>query len=339
MPLFEDLPRDIQLAAMENAARTTLANRYGITPGAFTLQQYEDNCVYRIETDTGPHTVRMSVRDGRPPHHQASELAWLDSLARAHTVTAPRPLTTTDGTFITETIVEGLGPSTVAIFEWVPGHAEPPFREPGIAEGMGAVTAQLHHHAQTTALPDNFARPTWDAADILDRGYALTHPDHPLLGANGAAVLRAVAERIHAHGPLPERDRGLIHGDLHRENMLLTPNGSIAVIDFDDCGLGAYTLDIATVLSSIHRLCRNDSEAYADFAHRFLTAYEKIRPLPESMDRFEDFLLLRDAFIVNFVTSSTNTEVATWGPRRVAGLIAQMQAHLAGDTYPGTLTS
>ncbi len=53
----------------------------------------------------------------------------------------------------------------------------------------------------------------------------------------------------------------------------------------------------------------------------------------------EDFLLLRDAFIVNFVTSSTNTEVATWGPRRVAGLIAQMQAHLAGDTYPGTLTS
>ncbi|MFF2403444.1 phosphotransferase [Streptomyces goshikiensis] len=171
---------------------------------------------------------------------------------------------------------------------------------------------------------------------MLDRGYALTHPDHPLLGANGAAVLRAVAERIHARGPIPERDRGLIHGDLHRENMLLTPNGSIAVIDFDDCGLGAYTLDIATVLSSIHRLCRNDSEAYADFAYRFLTAYEKIRPLPESMDRFEDFLLLRDTFIVNFVTSSTNTEVATWGPRRPdAG--TPRQRHL--PRHPHVLTA
>ncbi|MGW6692117.1 phosphotransferase [Streptomyces sp. NPDC054961] len=125
----------------------------------------------------------------------------------------------------------------------------------------------------------------------------------------------------------------------HRENMLLTPEGTIAVIDFDDYGPGAYTLDIATVLSSIHRLCRDEPEVYADFASRFLAAYEKFRPLPASMDRFESFLLLRDAFIVHFVTSSTNSEVATWGPRRVAGLITQMRAHLDGQPYPGTIAT
>ncbi|MGW7313159.1 phosphotransferase [Streptomyces sp. NPDC054865] len=335
MPAFETLPRDTQLARMEHAALATLNDRYGITAGPFTLQQYEDNCVYRVETPTGPHTVRMSVRDGRPPQHQASELRWLDSLARAHTVAAPRPVTAVDGSFVTETAVPGLGPSTVAVFAWVPGQAEPPFREPGIAEGMGTVTAQLHHHAATTPLPVGFARPAWEAADILDRGYAVTHPNHPLLSDDGAAVLRAVAERIQAHGPIPDSDRGLIHGDLHRENMLLTPAGTIAVIDFDDCGLGAYTLDIATVLSSIHRLCRDEPAVYTDFAARFLTAYEKIRPLPATMDRFDDFLLLRDAFIVNFVTSSDNSEVATWGPRRVAGLIAQMKDYLDGESYPG----
>ncbi|MFD6465639.1 phosphotransferase [Streptomyces goshikiensis] len=337
MLAFEDLPRDTQLARMEDVARTTLNDRYGITPGPFTLQQYEDNCVYRTDTADGPYTVRMSVRDGRPAQHQASELRWLDSLTRTSTVAAPRPVTATDSAFVTETAVPGLGSTTIAVFGWVPGQAEPPFREPGIAEGMGTVTGQLHHHAANTALPPDFARPTWEPADILDRGYALTHPDHPLLGDDGAAVLRAVAERIHAHGPVPSSDYGLIHGDLHRENMLLTPEGTIAVIDFDDCGLGAYTLDIATVLSSIHRLCRDEPDVYADFTSRFLAAYEKVRPLPASMDRFEDFLLLRDAFIINFVTSSTNSEVANWGPRRVAGLITQMRSHLDGQPYPGTL--
>ncbi|MFD9458563.1 hypothetical protein ACFWBC_36460 [Streptomyces sp. NPDC059985] len=72
MPTFEELPRAAQLVRMEDAARTTLIDRYGITPGPFTLQQYEDNCVYRADTADGPYTVRMSVRDGRPPEHQTS---------------------------------------------------------------------------------------------------------------------------------------------------------------------------------------------------------------------------------------------------------------------------
>ncbi|MFE3932298.1 hypothetical protein ACFXPJ_00440 [Streptomyces goshikiensis] len=39
----------------------------------------------------------------------------------------------------------------------------------------------------------------------------------------------------------------------------------------------------------------------------------------------------------DFVTSSTNSEVANWGPRRVADLITQMRSHLDGQPYPGTL--
>ncbi|MFF3015467.1 phosphotransferase [Streptomyces sp. NPDC057939] len=96
-----------------------------------------------------------------------------------------------------------------------------------------------------------------------------------------------MADRIHTHGTVPNSDHGLIHGDLRRQNMILTPEGTIAVIDFDDCGIGAYTLDIATVLSSIHHLCSNQPEVYADFTDRFVTAYKKIRPLPVSMCRFD----------------------------------------------------
>jgi Ser/Thr protein kinase RdoA (MazF antagonist) len=37
---------------------------------------------------------------------------------------------------------------------------------------------------------------------------------------------------------------GLIHADLHRDNILLH-HGEIGVIDFDDCGWGYYLFDLA----------------------------------------------------------------------------------------------
>ncbi|MFF3015468.1 hypothetical protein [Streptomyces sp. NPDC057939] len=59
-----------------------------------------------------------------------------------------------------------LGSSTITVFGWVPGEAEPPFDKAAISKGMGTVTAQLHQHAATTHLPSDFARPTWDPADV-----------------------------------------------------------------------------------------------------------------------------------------------------------------------------
>ncbi|MET8956697.1 hypothetical protein [Streptomyces sp. NPDC004533] len=45
-------------------------------------------------------------------------------------------------------------------------------------------------------------------------------------------------------------------------------------------------------------------------------------------------LLLRDAFILNFVTQNApvNADVASWGPRRIAGIVANMQAYLDTPT-------
>ncbi len=347
VPSFSQLPHATQLEQLEGLTRAALTEHYGLdgTAVRMDVQQYEDNAVWRVTPPGSDSFVaRLSVRDGRPAHQQRSEMRWLENLAASHTVAVPEPVATVSGSYVVPVDVSGHDePSTLALLHWLPGTAEPPYRQLGVAEEMGSATAHLHQNAATVALPE-FDRPVWDAETILLKGYALADPaGRDQLGAEGSAALRKVAELIspalHEGGP---DDRGRIHGDLHRENMIALPDGGIGFIDFDDCGTGHFLLDIATVLSSIHRIARKEPGAYEDFARAFLAGYTEVRPLPADSGRLlEPYLLLRDAFILNFVTTAApvNAGVASWGPGRIAGIMANMQAYLGGSPYPGSLTS
>jgi Ser/Thr protein kinase RdoA (MazF antagonist) len=344
---FSHLPHAAQLGLLEELTRAALSEYYGLDGAAaqMEVQQYEDNAVWRVTlAGRTSYVARLSVRDGRPVHQQCSEMRWLESLAASRTVHVPEPVATTGGRYVAPVEVPGHDePSTLAVLHWLPGAAEPPYRQPGVAQKMGRATAHLHEHAATVPL-DEFDRPVWTANTILLQGHALTSPAaQEQLGADGTAALRKVAELITpALRESEQRDFGRIHGDLHRENMISMPDGAIGLIDFDDCGTGSFTLDIATVLSSVHRIAQGEPGAYEEFAHAYLDGYTQVRPLPADFARLlEPYLLLRDFFILNFVTAAVlaNESVATsWGPRRITGIVANMQAYVEGRPYPGTLT-
>ncbi|WP_327116581.1 hypothetical protein OHB12_04995 [Nocardia sp. NBC_01730] len=96
------------------------------------------------------------------------------------------------------------------------------------------------------------------------------------------------------------------------------------------------------MLSSIHRIAAAEPGTYDTFAHAYLSGYTRVRPLPDRFaELLEPYLLLRDCFILNFVTTAApvNAAVAQWGPRRIDGIIANMTAYLAGQPYLGTLAS
>lgn len=343
---FLELDHAAQLGLLDQRVRAALAERYeGLAgPGlGLSVQQYEDNAVWRADTVDGhSYVVRVSVRDGRTPAQQRAEMSWLHALAATGAVPAPTPVTTGDGDHVVALDIPGHDqPCTLAVLTWLPGTAEPPFRTPGVARAMGEVTARLHEHSATVPL-DGFDRPVWDWATILDAGHALIDPGaRALLGVDGVAVLRQVTDLV---APIltAGTDRGRIHGDLHRENLLALPDGGVGVIDFDDCGTGDYLLDVAGILSSIHRVCRDAPEDYAAFAGEFLTGYRAVRALPPDLtDRLDAYLVLRDGLVLNFVTAAvpTNAAVAAWGPRRITGILTDMRTYLGGQLYPGSLAS
>ncbi|GAA1069106.1 hypothetical protein GCM10009647_091090 [Streptomyces sanglieri] len=78
--------------------------------------------------------------------------------------------------------------------------------------------------------------------------------------------------------------------------------------------------------------------AYEEFARAFLSGYTQVRPLPTDWARLlEPYLLFRDVFILDFVTTAApvNADVASWGPRRIAGIVAPARRAGRHTALPG----
>jgi Ser/Thr protein kinase RdoA (MazF antagonist) len=88
-----------------------------------------------------------------------------------------------------------------------------------------------------------------------------------------AAAIEATRARLAAAGPV---DMGPIHGDLVRENVLVQ-DGSLALIDFDDCGPGYRLLEIATILHP-----NRDEPDYPALRDAVLEGYGALRPLSDA---------------------------------------------------------
>jgi Ser/Thr protein kinase RdoA (MazF antagonist) len=91
----------------------------------------------------------------------------------------------------------------------------------------------------------------------------------------------------------------VIHADLHAGNVLWN-DGSLSVIDFDDCGVGLPIQDLATAM---YYLDTPEQDA------AFLQGYSSILPVPEMTPRDVAILRLqRRIILLNYLYETSNEE-------------------------------
>ncbi|MDQ2715896.1 MAG: phosphotransferase, partial [Chloroflexota bacterium] len=245
----------------------------------------------------------------------------------------PEPVPALDGALVTTVAVSGIAePRHCALFCWLPGDPPAPGIPFKVMERIGACTASLHLHAEQFVPPAGFVRPSWDWQRLFGPS-SIMAPEKSavLLAPDQRALLVAVSARVRDELHVLETTPahwGLIHADLHRDNILIA-DGQVGVIDFDDCGWGHYLFDVASVLDSFRRRVVADPRDYPALREAYLAGYHQVRLLPDRLDaQLTTFLVLRDMTNVNFILGSRNASVQEWGGERIVQIMQHMKEYL-----------
>jgi Ser/Thr protein kinase RdoA (MazF antagonist) len=161
------------------------------------------------------------------------------------------------------------------------------------AKAVGVTMARFHNVARDFKPSAEFERPQYDAPhleDILNELRAIDwlQPDMVLFEQSMARAKTAFEE--------PNIPWGLIHADLHLGNMVWQ-GLTVAMIDFDRCGFGPVSFDIATTFGYLE-----DEQRSA-----FLQGYETLLPLPTGFAEKRKLFTIAE-WLINLVFLAARAE-------------------------------
>jgi len=290
----------------------TALPRWGMGPAARAqVINHSENITYRVDDGEGG---RWILRLHRPGYHSdaaiASELAWLEALRGAGVVRTAAVRPGRDEALVQTLRSEEIGETRRAVmFHFLDGTEPEAADIGGSMAQLGEVTARLHAHARRWVRPTGFERLHWDFDHMLGaRPIWGDWRAAPGVEGEVKALLERLAgrleQRLARFGSGAER-RGLIHADLRAANLLVG-GPEVAVIDFDDCGIGWYLYDYATTMTFVE-----DAPEVPEWTAAWVDGYRRAGVLSaEEEAELSTFLLLRRMMAVAWVGSHGETELA-----------------------------
>ena len=289
-------------------AAKEIVNEFPVKVSNIKPVALSENVTFQVETeDKG----RWSLRFHRPGYHGIQELnserIWVDALEQAGLI-VQGTIRTRSGKFFAKYEDEtGEDKRFVSLTKWIDGdlladkleQADLETRK-ALYKKLGVVAAQAHNQAENWTRPVTFSRHSLDEEGLMG--------ENPFWGKfweNPALTIQqrhALSEgRKILYGKLAEyhsstNNFGLIHADLNMHNVLVSEEGELALIDFDDAGFGWYAYEIAVAL--MHERTNKD---FALILESFLEGYRTFRNFDaEDEKMIQTFFLVRALALVGW---------------------------------------
>jgi len=354
---FDRLGRRAQLVRLRRLARRALAG-YGLGEAQIGVLRHEHNTTFRVDTRSpdGVANGRYVLRINRPGVHTghtiAAEMDWLRALRLETELAVPDPVPASDGSLVTLAIDGGVPESRVCVvLRWMDGTFLDARLMPRHLAAVGSLIASLQDHATGWTPPAGFVRPRVDTLTSAGKVASIAPREAP----GGDAVIPSVMDGDQARelvGDLlaasdrgrfaealdiartttatlarVEDSSGLVHGDLHPENVLFHRDEARA-IDFDDCGWGFWLYDAAVALWELEGRPR-----YPEYRAALLEAYARRRSLPLAPEQhLAAFSILRRLQILLWVLESREhpafrDEWRPWAREELDGIRLALRRH------------
>ena len=264
------VPTDEELATFVEAYPLgSLTKATGIEAGTV-------NTSYALELATGARYF-LRIYEEQDAAGAAREAIVLSHLA-SHGVPTPAPIVARDGS-----AMRSIAGKPAALFPWVEGRMLCQRAvTPDAAHTVGAALARIHlaGHAPAARLDEG----RFDPAHLVARCERVASSRDP----EARRLAGPLREAMEAFAARRRRDvpRGLIHGDLFRDNVLWSTESPdrcsriAALLDFESAHDGPFAYDLAvTILSWSY-----GSQLDTDVARAMVRGYRSVREL-ESGDR------------------------------------------------------
>ncbi len=328
MKPFEQLSERGQAQRLQPMALEALKN-YDLDVADVRLITNEYNGIFRLETTGGERWILRVCRPGeRTPDEILSEMEWLAALRRDTDMIVPKPLETREGKLTCRVAVPGVPETrTCVVFSWLDGRGVSDRPPQATARRMGAAMADLHAHAAA------FRPSNADALGKLDTVWPFGKPeiiysDEPddVFTPERRELIRGIAERVQNEiDQLHAAANGarFIHCDLHQWNVK-THQGSIRLLDFDDCTFGSPLQDIA--ISNYYLQGYRDTDALRE---QFRLGYEERRSWPEQWLGQIDLLMVgRRLDLLNWIINRGGAIWANKLPDQMARIEERLREYV-----------
>jgi len=298
---FFDQPQDVVIKQLE-AFSFQILSSYPIDVKSVVSINYEYNATLKVETTDGQlFALRINTNSPRTPENLRAEIAFVRLLAEDGRVKVPHPIENREGDFYTSILHEASGRMFhCVLYSWILGEEleEEPQNEQQLF-ALGAAMATMHLAVEGFELPEGSSLPTFDdplwwTEDFLLSEKSVLDAEAKDLISQALAAIKSGVAKFFANGT-PR----LIHADMHGGNALWY-EGSLSVIDFDDCGIGFPLQDLATALYYL-------DTPEQDVAFR--QGYESIAPVPQCSEKEMSMLFLqRRIVLLNYLYETSNLE-------------------------------
>lgn len=284
-----------------------------------SLDGYE-NAVYRTERPT-PHVLRITHTSRRTVSQIEAEMGFLHELERAEVSVAP-PVPARDGRLVVSHEAESSGVVTAVAMLFADGeHRHPDRWSNDDIRRYGELLGRLHAVSASMVSEGRLDRPDWDSIimPVIDADLGGKHPEIR------ATIEEALAATV-AH-PAGGTDQ-LVHEDAHLGNLFITDDGHITLFDFDDCGYGTPSYDLAMVILYwvAGRSLEDVGAEIRRLLNPFLAGYESAYPLtPEWTEGADLHMCIRE---LELYAALVDTDMSHdgWGRAFMDGRLERIQS-------------
>lgn len=302
MSEYEEMVQEEQISHLEEFANDVLV-QYGISAKSLICVNHAFNTTFKVTgTDDKTYAMRINTNSKKWPEHVWAEVQWLEKISKEGLIRVPKLVANLQGEFFSNHyfFYDG-GNLNIVLTEWIDGEViEDSPTEQQLFE-LGKAMAILHESGKTWVAEGYANFKKIDMPLMVNRDHLFAEEDERITPELYELLRDVNMEAVKVFDSLREHSAPqLIHADLHFGNVI-AQDGSIAILDFDDAGMGFPLQDLAIALFYL----RSDLSR----EEHLLAGYRSIAPLPQYEPKdLETLIASRSLALLNYLFETTTAD-------------------------------